>query len=107
MRPRTPARRGTVAIIVAVSLVALISFVAVAVDGGLLLHRQREVQSAADVAALSAAENLYLNYRIDQGKDSSGDAALIGKHVAADNGFDSTNSTVVVNIPPKSGLFKD
>ena len=96
-------RRGTVAVLVALSLIMLVGFTAVAVDGGLLLHREREVQSVADAAALAAADDLYYNYRLNQGVDVTGSAGKAALQVAADNGFDS--SIVTVNIPPKSGLF--
>jgi hypothetical protein len=94
-----------VAVLVALSLIMLVGFVAVAVDGGLLLHREREVQSVADAAALAAADDLFLNYRLNKGVDVSGSAGRAALQVAADNGFDSSNGTVTVNIPPLSGLF--
>jgi hypothetical protein len=94
-----------VAVLVAIGLITLVGFTAVAVDGGLLLHREREVQSVADAAALAAADNLFVNYRLNQGVDVNNKASKAATQVAADNGFDTSNSTVTVNIPPKTGLF--
>jgi hypothetical protein len=105
MRYNRSPRRGVVAVLVALSLIMLVGFAAVAVDGGLLLHREREVQSVADAAALAAADDLFLNYRLNQGVDKTGTAAKAAVRVAADNGFDKSNSTVTVNIPPLTGLF--
>lgn len=47
--------RGATAILVAGSLVLLMGFAAVAIDGGLALNERRQDQSAADAGALSAA----------------------------------------------------
>ncbi|HTU17076.1 MAG TPA: pilus assembly protein TadG-related protein [Gemmataceae bacterium] len=51
-------RRGSVLPILAVSLVALIGFVALAVDVGMLTIAKAQGQNAADLAALAAARSL-------------------------------------------------
>lgn len=94
-------RKGAVVLLVAVSLTALMSMVAIAVDGGLLLDRHRQVQSAADMAALAAANSLFSNYVTNEGLDPNGTAAAEAKAAAAANGY--PNATV--NIPPQSGPF--
>src|SRR5262249_19763683 len=58
-------------------------------------------QSAADAAALAAANNLFYNYRTNKGLDPGGTAAAIAATVAAADGF--PNPTVY--IPPISGQF--
>ena len=106
MRLRNKTRWANVSVFVAFSLIGLIGCVAIVIDGGLLIHTQRYVQSTADVAALSGAENLYYNYVAYQGKDHANAALNAAKQVAADNGFtDGNGCTVEVNIPPKNGLF--
>jgi Flp pilus assembly protein TadG len=90
-----------VAVLVAVCLTVLLSFVAIAVDGGMLLDSRRRVQAAADAAAMAAVEDLYLNWRTNQGLDPDGTAAAKAMDNAAANGF----TNVVVNIPPQSGYF--
>jgi uncharacterized membrane protein len=50
--------RGTVAIIAALSLVAVIGFAALAVDVGAIFLQSRKLQGMADLAALSAARDL-------------------------------------------------
>jgi len=49
---------GAIAIVVALSLVALLGLTALVVDLGLLYHTKRELQTAADAAALAAAWEL-------------------------------------------------
>lgn len=94
-------RKGTVAVIVAVCLLMVMGFVAIAIDGGLLLDNERKVHSAADMASLSAAEDLYLNARLNKGLDVNGTAAAKAVAVTIANGFPPP----MVNIPPLSGPF--
>src|SRR5262249_5675252 len=98
-------RPGVVVPMVALSLIGLLGFTAIAVDGGLLLTNRRHVQTAADAAALAAAIELFQNS--PTGTDTSGNAAASARKTAADNGFtDKKNGvTVTVNIPPLSGTF--
>jgi Flp pilus assembly protein TadG len=106
MKISAPRRRGTVAILVAVTLVLLISFLAIALDGGLLLHNRRVAQAAADAAALAAADSLYLNYQANAGSDPGNQARNAALAVAAANGFgnDRSSTDVDVYIPPQSGF---
>jgi len=101
MRRPIAKRRGTIAVVVALCLVGLISFVAISLDGGMLLEDQRKAQAAADAAALAGAENLYLNYQTGQGMDTSGSAKTAAQTVASSNGFnnDGTTSVVTVKVP--------
>jgi hypothetical protein len=107
MRLKTEKRRGAVAVLVALCLTAVMGIVAIALDGGMLLDNHRSVQSAADAAALAAADDLFSNYVSNQGLDPSGTAAASALSTAAANGYnnDRTTSTVTVNIPPQSGSF--
>ncbi len=106
--PHTP-RKGAVAVLVALLLAALLGVLAIALDGGLLMDSRRQVQSAADAAALAGASELYLHYlslsttNYDPGKNADTRA----RAVATANGFpnDGTTASVSVNIPPTSGLF--
>jgi hypothetical protein len=100
-------RRGVVAPLVALCLIALISFVAIALDGGLLLDQRRSCQAAADAAALAAVEDLYYNWQANSGSDTGGTAKAAALANAAANGYnnDGVSSIVTVNIPPTSGNF--
>src|SRR5207249_2591740 len=82
----TPARRGTVIVLVAVCLTALLGVVALAVEGGLLMDNRRRAQAAADAAALAAAGELYQHYRVNQGRDD-GSARAGALATAAADGF--------------------
>lgn len=100
-------RRGMIAVQVALSLTALLSVAALAVDVGILLAEQRHAQAAADAAALAGAIDLYTNYPTNNGTDPNSTALKSAEDTAATNGYtnDGTTNTVTVNIPPQSGLF--
>lgn len=58
----SPSRqRGVSLVLMAVSLIILLGFVALAVDGGNLYVARNELQDAADAGALAGARVLYLN----------------------------------------------
>src|SRR4051812_27846547 len=99
-------RRGSVAVLIAIALIAIISIVAISIDGGVLIDDPRKVQAAADAAALAAAADLYNQLLAGvKGNDASGTAAASARTTAAGNGYDNDGTTnlVTVNIPPKSG----
>jgi Flp pilus assembly protein TadG len=96
-----------VAVIVAVSLTALMAVAAITLDGGLLLDDRWRAQAAADTAALAAAVDLYQNYSVNQGLDPWHTAQKSALSTAAANGYsnDGATSTVTLNIPPLSGTY--
>jgi hypothetical protein len=106
MQLKSEKRRGIVAILVAVSLVAILAVVAISLDGGLLLDNRRSVQAAADAAALAAAADLYANWSTNQGLDTGGTANASALSVAKANGYanDGTTSVVTVNLSPNNYL---
>ena len=54
LRPRTRRRdRGSLAVVAAVAMVALIGMAALVVDGGYMAMRRRALQGVADAAALA------------------------------------------------------
>jgi hypothetical protein len=110
-RPGSSRRKGNVVVVVAVSLVAILSFTALALDGGQLMDKRRQAQSVSDSAALAAAGNLYVNWWAngvaEEGLDPTGSARAAALAEASANGYvDGVNGcTVTVNIPPLSGPF--
>lgn len=98
------ARRGAIIVLVAVSLLVVLAFVAIAIDGGGLLDKRRQAQATADAAAFAAAEDLFRNYPANKGLDPSGTARERALAIAAANGFagDGTISTVTVHISPEA-----
>ncbi len=95
-RPRAP-RQGAIAVLVAVCMVMIMSFVAIAVDGGGLLEQRRHAQATADAAALAAAESLFRNYPANHGLDGQGAAANAALSIAAANGYSNDGATSVVS----------
>lgn len=100
-------RRGVIAVFVALCLIAITGMVAIAIDGGMLYLELRTARMTADAAAMAAACDLYQNYPTYQGVDTPGTAATAALNAASANGYsnDGVNSTVTVNIPPKSGIY--
>src|SRR5258706_10185561 len=88
-------------VMVAVCLNMMLGFVAVAIDGGLLQDTNRRAQSAADAAAFAAAEDLFWNFRTQNGSDPLATAKQKAIDLTVQNGF----PTPTVNIPPLSGPF--
>src|SRR5262245_10228537 len=95
---RSPKRRGTVAVMVAISLLALLMVLAVTMDAGLLFSEKRHAQATADAAALAGAADLFKNYRTNAGADFNGTAKAAALAIAASNGYtnDGTTSIVIV-----------
>jgi hypothetical protein len=108
-RANTPKRRrGTVAVVVALSLTALFGYVALTSDGGVLLAERQRAQATADASALAAASVLYQHYPKNSGTDPDGSASQAAFDEASHNGYtnDGTQSSVTVNIPPASGPYQ-
>jgi hypothetical protein len=107
------ARRGTIICMLALLLVVIVGMMAIALDGGMLLDEHKQVQSAADAAALAAAAQLFVHYPAIEASgftipDPNGAALAAALASAATNGFpnNGVSSTVVVNLPPATGPFK-
>ena len=91
--PDARTERGAAAILVAVSLLVLVGFAALAIDGGLGFDQRRGTQNAADNAALAAAWEA-CNPRDSAAPDPVGSALA----VAAENGYDDNDPEVVVTV---------
>jgi len=109
--PHSTRRPAAVVPTVAICLPVLMAIVALALDTGMIYDRQRNSQAAADAAALAAAGDLFSTYTdsdyLNNGTDANGAAADHARAIALANGYpnDGIKSDVVVNIPPKTGLF--
>ncbi len=91
-------RRGAVAVLVAICLTAMMSVVAIAVDGGLLLGEKRQAQATADAAALAGAADLFKNWPKYEGSDDHGTAKASALAIAASNGYSNDGTTSTVDI---------
>jgi Putative Flp pilus-assembly TadE/G-like len=89
----TNSERGAAAILVAISMLVLVGFAALAIDGGLGFDQRRGTQNAADNAALAAAWEA-CNPRDAAAPDPVGSALA----VAAQNGYDDNDLEVVVTV---------
>ncbi|MFP3855303.1 MAG: pilus assembly protein TadG-related protein, partial [Anaerolineales bacterium] len=89
--------RGQVLVIVAISILALVGFVALAIDGGNIFAERRQAQAASDTAAMSAALAILSGYE-------PGQVEQVALLKAEDNGYQHNppGSNVIVNWPPAS-----
>jgi hypothetical protein len=95
------ARRGSVIPLIAVLLPALIGVIAIVIELGMAMDSRRKAQTAADLAALAGATDIFTNYNsykrsgyfLNQAQQAALDNALA-------NGFnnDRQSNTVTVNI---------
>lgn len=88
-------RSGKVLIMLALMLTLLMGMAGLVIDSGLLHAAHRQVQNAADSAALAAAMELYGGKTVAQAKTAA------TTFVTNYNGL--TKATVTVNIPPSTG----
>jgi hypothetical protein len=88
--------RGSIAIQIAVLMIVIIGMVGLGVEVTFLLFKQRQMQSAADSAALGGATALAVGYPA---------VAVEAQAISASLGFinGSNGARVVVNNPPSSG----
>jgi len=92
---RSRSDSGQAIILIALAMVGLLGFTALAVDGGHLMFLRRDTQNAADAALLAGTMAL-----------CTGEADVVtpAKAAAASNGFDDDGVTnnVTINSPPTS-----
>jgi Flp pilus assembly protein TadG len=90
---------GQVLVVFALSLITLMGFAGLAIDGGSTFAQQRDQQKAADLAALAGANDYLVNGSLDL-------AILRARGVAGTNGFtNGTDSTVVdVDLDTSNGI---
>lgn len=98
--PRLLRQRGTVAVVVAVSSLALFAFAGIGLDAGRLFINKTELQSAADACALAAAAELVCDPAVAGGCPASYllRAQAAGIFVAAKNKRDFQLNSVVIAL---------
>ncbi len=96
MVSKNRAESGQAIVLLVFSVIALLAFAALAIDGGIIYVERRNTQNAADNGALASVLAL-----------CSGEANVTGPAftVAAQNGYDDNGTTndVTVNYPPVNG----
>lgn len=88
-------RPGTILVITAIVLIALVGLLGLVIDAGQLMTAHRKTQNAADAAATAAAMDILT------GRSNSTATATATTFVQQHNGLPS--ATVTVNIPATSG----
>jgi hypothetical protein len=86
----------------------LLGFMALALDVGVLFHNRREIQTAADAAALAGAKDYIYNQSVSSAQTAACAAAAAngfpGNCTTSSAGVCSGSGTVIcVNLPPQSG----
>ncbi|HEU4340262.1 MAG TPA: pilus assembly protein TadG-related protein [Candidatus Binatia bacterium] len=94
--------RGQIFIWTALMLVILLGFLALAMDGGFFYQHKRQMQSAADSAALAGAHDVNRDSTIAQPALEAS-----ARHDAALNGFTHGTNGIIVDVyrPPISGFY--
>ncbi|HEY2411696.1 MAG TPA: Tad domain-containing protein, partial [Pirellulaceae bacterium] len=100
-------RKGIIAALVAVCLVAVFMIAAIAVDGGRILDARRQAKAVTDSAARGAAVEMLDMISGDNTSATISSIRATALRLASDCGFtnDGTNSIVTVNIPPATGAY--
>lgn len=98
-RNKRDSRAGQSMIFLAISVVAMLGFLGLVLDGGRIYFEKRRLQTAADAGAFAAAQELRRGiYDSDYLRASTvNDTDL--------NGYNDDNSTIVMNNPPSVGPY--
>ena len=88
--------RGVSAILTALITPVMVGFLGLGVDVGMWYTKKRELQSAVDSAAVSAALTFAASH-------NAASARLLAEGDAVRNGFNSATGVASVNIPPATG----
>ena len=92
-------RRGVIIIMFALMLPIMLGFIGLAVEVSLWFVKHRELQSAADAAAIAGS------YELQDG-NSTATITTVSTAEATQNGLDTgSGDTITVNVPPSSGAF--
>lgn len=91
---------GNIATLFALMLPVIIGLTGLGAEAGYWYYKNRQLQSAADIAAYSGAIELHRGSTYAAVSNVAGTAAQ-------SNGFDPSRGTIEVNTPPTSGKFRD
>jgi Flp pilus assembly protein TadG len=89
---------GSTAVMAAILFPVVIGGLGLGAETGYWYLSQRKLQHTVDVSAHAAGARLRV-------KDSSAGIKSAAMYVATQSGFPTTNATLTVNVPPKSGAF--
>jgi Flp pilus assembly protein TadG len=117
---RSARRRGTILPLLAISLTALVAFLALAIDMGMLVIAKAQAQNAADLASLTAARTLTGDSSSNYNQSSATTNAqniltynyILGNSIQSSQltlsygsyDYNQTTQTFSTNFPPTSGM---
>jgi Flp pilus assembly protein TadG len=93
-RPATDGERGAVTVVVAILMVALLGFAAIAVDIGLLYSERAQLQNAADASALGVAQKCAK----DAGSPYCSPASTLASELANQNSLDGQTNVASISL---------
>src|SRR5262245_54500648 len=99
--PKDRQERGQAILLMALALVGMLGFAAVALDGGNIYTEQRRAQSAADNAVIAAA----YQYMSGITSTSTMSSAALSNALSNDYDNDSTGNWVTFHRPPVTGVY--
>ncbi len=94
--PKQRAERGSVMVIAALAMVALVLFAALAIDVGFIWASRTQSQNAGDAAALAAASTMINQVGTGAATVTLGNAITVGTTYAASNSTVANDSVTVV-----------
>jgi Flp pilus assembly protein TadG len=103
---RRPARSGQIAVLTALSIVFFLALSGLAIDLGELWNTRRQMQTAADAAAIAAVNDLAVQNSTDVTTDAKNATAKNGFTDGGATSFSASLVNVTVQTPPTSGAFK-
>jgi Flp pilus assembly protein TadG len=103
---RRSGRSGQIAVLTALSIVFFLALSGRAIDVGELWNTRRQMQTAADAAAIAAVNDLAVQNSTDVTTDAKNAAAKNGFTDGGNTSFSTSVVSVAVETPPSSGTFK-
>lgn len=100
------ARPGQIVVLTGLSIVFFLALAGLAIDVGGLWNTRRQMQTAADAAAIAAANDLAVQDSVDVTTDAKNASAKNGYTDGGTTSFSASPVTVTVQNPPTSGSFK-
>ncbi len=103
--PTSGPKRGQILLVTALGIVATIGIAGLAVDVGELWKTRRQMQTAADAAAIAGANDLAVQDTTDVVNDARNAAGTNGFANGGTTAFSDSAISVTVTSPPTSGTY--
>jgi Flp pilus assembly protein TadG len=103
---RRSTQSGQIIVLTGLSIVFFLALAGLAIDVGGLWNTKREMQTAADAAAIAAVNDLAVQNSTDVTADAKNASAKNGFTDGGTTSFSSSHVSVSVATPPTSGTYK-